>query len=193
MSETFVFNATGYSPLVTELLREPRLPALGSGRENRSAVTPLKQLSVETLFAGHKLADSNHAQACVSALWLWHDYLDESHTISQSLETAEGSYWHGIMHRREPDYFNAKYWFRRVGQHPIFPSLAKQAQQLARQHTLDSPAAFLLSKSTWDPFQFIDLCEAIAHGKSRCESVAQEIAKLEWQWLFDYCWKQAIR
>ena len=69
--------------------------------------------------------------ACIAGLWLLWDYLDESHHVSQSLETPEGSYWHGIMHWREPDYGNSKYWFRRVGQHAIFPQLAVQARQLA--------------------------------------------------------------
>ena len=64
------------------------------------------------------------AEGCLAGLWLLYDFLDESHTISQSLDTLEGSYWHGIMHRREPDYENAKYWFRRVPVHPIHAELA---------------------------------------------------------------------
>src|SRR5207245_11135 len=58
--------------------------------------------------------------ACVrSGLYLRFNFLDESHTISQGIHTVEGSYWHAIMHRREPDYSNAKHWFRKVGQHPV--------------------------------------------------------------------------
>jgi hypothetical protein len=58
-----------------------------------------------------------------SALWLYVDELDRSHTISQGIEDATGSYWHGIMHRREGDFSNAHYWFRKVGVHPAMAAL----------------------------------------------------------------------
>ena len=48
------------------------------------------------------------ASACLAGLWLYHDYLDESHAVSQSIHTPAGSYWHGLMHRREPDFANPK-------------------------------------------------------------------------------------
>jgi hypothetical protein len=53
-----------------------------------------------------------------AAIWLYVDDLDRSHTVSQGIETEEGSFWHGIMHRREGDFSNAKYWFRRAGSLP---------------------------------------------------------------------------
>src|SRR5205085_1887867 len=50
--------------------------------------------------------------ACVAAaLYLWHDSLSESHTISQSIASTSGSFWHAILHRREGDYSNSKYWY----------------------------------------------------------------------------------
>ncbi|MBX3177539.1 MAG: hypothetical protein KF886_09270 [Candidatus Hydrogenedentes bacterium] len=58
-----------------------------------------------------------------SALWLYIDELDLSHEISQTLKDDTGSYWHGIMHRREGDFSNSHYWFNRAGQHPAMAAL----------------------------------------------------------------------
>lgn len=59
----------------------------------------------------------------LAGLHLWNDDIDRCHRIAQAHEAAEGNYWHAILHRREPDYSNAKYWYRRVGKHPIFSGL----------------------------------------------------------------------
>jgi hypothetical protein len=61
--------------------------------------------------------------ALCAGLWLYVDALERSHQISQGLEDATGSFWHGIMHRREGDFSNAHYWFRRMGAHPALRSL----------------------------------------------------------------------
>ncbi len=61
--------------------------------------------------------------ALQSALWLYLDELDRSHSFSQDMDDITGSYWHGIMHRREGDFSNAHYWFRRVGIHPAMANI----------------------------------------------------------------------
>lgn len=177
---SFVFNVASYGPVVADLLSEDRLPELGPGQPNIAIEPQLRSLTIETLFAGRKVVDRQLAECCLSALWLWHDFLDESHTLSQEIATAEGSYWHGIMHRREPDYMNAKYWFRRVGQHPVFQTLSAQAEFRK-----------MLGNSDWDPAAFTDLCAAIAAGQSDHEPLAREVARLEWQVLFDFCFRGA--
>lgn len=53
-----------------------------------------------------------------AAIWYYVDDLDRSHNIAQNIEGPEGAFWHGLMHRREGDYWNAKYWFRRAGALP---------------------------------------------------------------------------
>ena len=113
------FDPTSYGPVIAELLATERVGPLGPGRENEAMADQLERATVDRLFAHAKVVDRSMAEACRSGLWLYHDYLDTSHTISQSISTPTGSYWHGIMHRREPDFSNAKYWFRRVGRHPV--------------------------------------------------------------------------
>jgi hypothetical protein len=43
------------------------------------------------------------------------DDLHAAHSIFQEEDSFFGSYGHGMMHRREGDFWNANYWFRRAG------------------------------------------------------------------------------
>src|SRR5256885_4271754 len=119
-----VFEKAAYGPEIASLITD-RLPELGPGSPNEPARKQLTALTVEKAFPGQSIVGHDAARCCLSGIWLWHDFLDESHEISQEVESVDGSYWHGIMHRREPDYGNAKYWFRRVPAHPIFEPLAE--------------------------------------------------------------------
>ena len=102
-----------------------------------------------------------YALVMLAGLWLLHNFLDESHKLSQDIETPTGSYWHGLMHRREPDYGNAKYWFRRVGEPPLFPQLrAAGLELLGDEKGLDHYRKPLESGKTWDPFRMVDWCES---------------------------------
>jgi hypothetical protein len=100
--------------------------------------------------------------------------------VAQDLETPEGSYWHALVHRQEPDAGNSGYWFRQVGTHPIFPELRTRAQQIG-----------LTVGDRWDAFAFIDYCEkARLHPGSAEERIALDVQLAEWQLLFDWCAKQ---
>ena len=176
------FDPKLYSPAIAELLREQRVPALGPGTPNQAAKAKLKVLTLETAFAPREIRDADMARACFAGLWLYHDFLDEAHTISQDIPTATGSYWHGMMHRREPDASNAAYWFRRVGSHPIFDGLAKEAQDLGLK----------LDSDRWNPFDFIDLCEKHRGTGTAEEMRLRRVQQKEWQLLFDYCYQETI-
>src|SRR5206468_273917 len=110
----FRFDPTAYSPSVADLLGERRLMPLGPG----SPVPGVRP----------RLAGLDLPPACLAGLWLYFDYLDESHTISQDDESdPDRNIWHAVMHRREPDAGNSKYWWRRVGPHPVLARLREHA------------------------------------------------------------------
>jgi hypothetical protein len=93
-----------------------------------------------------------------AGLWLYVDELDRSHRIAQKIEDQTGSYWHGIMHRREGDYSNSHYWFNKVGKHPAMALI-----------------------EGYDPHAFID---AVSKGGG-AELV--ELQRREWANLFRWC------
>jgi hypothetical protein len=181
---------TDYAPELRALLA-PDLPPLGAGAPNAEAHAALSKLRIDTAFAPHAMRDRDMAACCIAGLWLLHGYLDESHKLSQDIETSTGSYWHGLMHRRELDFGNAKYWFRRVGQHPVFPAVQREAAKLASRSDVEE-AQFLATTNKWDPFAFIDLCEQFLDSSTAGEVMCQRIQRCEWDLLFAYCYRQAL-
>src|SRR6188472_305250 len=153
------------------------------GPQPRSGTLSTEELDdhLGTAFKGTKIPPSVE-NLFRSIFYLWHDHLDESHHISQSIENQDGSLAHAIMHRREPDYSNAKYWFRRVGHHPSFLSLAPRASELLAKHNESDLASRLLPNRTWDPFAFVDAVEDAAEGQFRSKvPILEELQKLEFE------------
>ena len=184
------FDPDRYGEAASRLIRKAPPWELGPGEPNEAARTELDRLDAGQLFAGRDVIDEDLAACCLSGLWLLHHFLDRSHQISQNIDAAEGSYWHGIMHRREPDFSNAKYWFRRVGQHAVYDSLAEELQAATPQAS-DEPARTLAASRSWDPLRFVDACEAVYFGKSRSKEFCLHLGRREWQLLFDYCYRGA--
>ena len=49
---------------------------------------------------------------------LWHDARgewDAAHGVAQDIKSAEGSWIHAYLHRKEGDAANAAYWYARAG------------------------------------------------------------------------------
>ena len=132
------------------------------------------------------------AQGIIAGLWLWHDFLDVSHTISQSIDTPTGSYWHAIMHRREGDFSNAKYWYRRVGDHPAIESIGPRINLLTDTLPADK-MIFRLTANGFDPYAFVDLVEAAYRQDDHPhQELSVTIQKIEWQTLLEICVRSAV-
>jgi hypothetical protein len=193
-----LFSPTVFGTHVAPLLNEMTSCELGPGTPNYSHEVTLRGLTADKLGGGRPLQDQASADACLAGLWLLHGFLDASHEISQGLPSAEGSFWHGIMHRRERDYSNAKYWFRQTGRHAVFIPLIGQVHQRAKKEfgvealPADAELAKFCSAESWDPFRFVDLVERAIRAGSPERPICEKIAWIEWQLLFDHCYRQAF-
>ncbi len=120
---------------------------------------------------------SRAPEAAMAGLYLYFDCWTEAHETAQDIASPEGSYWHAIVHRQEPDAGNSNYWFRQVGTHAIFPALRDAAAGIG-----------LAVGPRWKPEAFIEFCErARQNPGSELERQALEVQRAEWQLLFDYC------
>jgi hypothetical protein len=169
------------------LLATPELAALGPEQRSRREKLASLELKLEAL--GKNVNLSSRAQSLIRSLvLLWHDHLDESHSISQEIPSSDGSFLHGIMHRREPDYWNSKYWFQRVGNHPAFPEIARRVEALLKNVNASLLQKNLLPDGKWNPLAFVDACERAAKNKSDGKEIQllQQIQEIEFRVLLEH-------
>lgn len=121
----------------------------------------LKVFGQEPRFSGGKAA----------ALDLWKgglfyalDDLDSAHCFFQEDASPEGSYWHGMLHRREGDFGNALYWIRRAG----------RIQGAGWESGFDSAA-------------FVRACEKAAGAGSDPEPLLK-FQRMEWEAMMQHAW-----
>jgi hypothetical protein len=186
------FHPDTYGPQIAALLERVDGCEIGPGQPRKELRSQLEALRGDQLLPDARVKDRAMAQCCVSGLWLLHNFLDESHHISQDISSTSGSFWHGIMHRREGDFGNAKYWFQRVGEHPVYDPLAREAEQNARHANAQGEAQWLTHLDHWNAFQFVDLCELVWRGRREYEKLCRQCAWTEWQLLFDHCFRRAF-
>ena len=144
---------------------------------NGERLMPLAGGTCSSAEALNLLKASRLPPAVRAGLYLYFSCRDEAHGVAQNLHTPEGSYWHALVHRQEPDAGNSAYWFAQVGNHPIFPELRVRAAEIG-----------VASGKSWAPRAFIDYCEAARKRPgSPEERKALEVQRAEWQLLFDWC------
>ncbi len=162
-----------------------RLVVTGDG--NLPAKPLLEKLDATNVIAG--AVDNDEATlAVVCGLWLWQDWIHESHNLSQNLETPTGSLWHAVMHRREGDFNNAKYWYGRCRNHPALAEMASAGTQLVRSSPAADDNARTILRGGWDPYALTDFVESVYDSPDNHPPVAlaRDLQTLEFQILFDY-------
>lgn len=170
-------NPHAYNALVVETLTS------SLARELLADVRP------EQLLAGPA------GEAMLAGLWLWHDGLEECHRIVQgSAPQGFGStfaFWHAIMHRREGDFSNSKYWYACAANHPTLQILANQAGSIVNPAPADNSLLRLVAGG-WNANAFVDLIESVHRdvGDARFR-MAVQLQQLEWRLLFDHCARAA--
>jgi hypothetical protein len=167
----------------------------------------LRSAEVEELFEGLTVRDGPMAACAVAGLHLWNDDFEAAHNLCQGIDTPSGGYWHGLCHRREghlgsgleSNMGNAKYWFRRVGEHPVFASVYHSTLRV-----LDSTgsgfrwateaAGLLRERRRWDPVALIDwFVQAEARVLSApTQSLLEEIQWREIDLLVHWCVERAV-
>jgi len=170
----------GKGPFASFLLT-PEPPALGPGPRDGIKPEAALEHELEEVFARNP---GRNQQLIRALLLLWHDHLETAHSIAQEIDNDDGAFVHGIMHRREPDYGNAKYWFRRVGNHRTFTEIANRAGALLEVRKQTELSRKLLSQGTWDAFAFIDACEEAAQSVSAA-AVLRELQRIETECLLE--------
>ena len=168
------------------LMDTAELADLGPGPRPGVELEGAIEEKLRALFEKSKIPMRN--QGLIRALiLLWHDHLESAHRIAQDIETADGSFVHGIMHRREPDYGNAKYWFRRVGSHPAFAQLAERSSSVLEEKRATPLHDQLIGNGQWDAMRFVDACEEAARkGKSAPEyQLLRRIQQIESETLIE--------
>jgi len=176
--------------LIARALKEQRPATLAFTTPPVDVLADLRAMNDQTVSQGRRVRMPHDAEALRAGLWLLFDYMTESHELSQNIATPSGSYWHGILHRREPDAANAKYWFARTGEHPIFPELLRDALEIASSPPSDKLCNQIEKMSGWDAAWFVDRCTTAADPAAT--KVLLDIQRREWQLLFDYNFSKAF-
>lgn len=177
------------SPLAHRIIQE------GNYDQLVAVSTPASVPALEGVSAGQLLIvpirSELHARAMLAGLWLWRDGLEQSHTISQGIDDPTGSFWHAIMHRREGDFSNSKYWYDRCADHPVLATLSARASDIINPLPADK-SLLKLNLNGWNPNHFVDWVQRLnTQADEVMFAAAVELQRLEWRTLFDYCIRQA--
>ena len=166
------------SPMLSTVL-SPVFQALPPDRAMRALVVeqPAAGPAHDAVQAAIDTGDLAEHPELIAGLWLYVDDLDASHAVSQDLTSPTGSYWHAVMHRREGDFSNALYWYRKAGVHPAMNHI----------DLTGGGAGAGTDVAKYDPDAFTRQVER-AHERNDLSNpalISQQVK--EWTALFEWC------
>ena len=174
-----------YSDFIQRILLHERTldEPLPKEPTNYELVIRLREADDAAVFGGQTRLPNAPAALVRAGLFYYHNALDDSHKEAQKLEDNTAAYWHGMVHRREGDFDNARYWMRRAGEQPVFQEMQGRASDGAPN---------MGRQSNWDPFLFITLCEQFKYGETDYKKEISHLQRVEFDVMFDYAWRQCV-
>jgi hypothetical protein len=91
------------------------------------------------------IAALNAPSLVKGVLHLLNDDLEAAHEEAQKNKGPDASYLHALVHRRQGDFSNSRYWLRSVREHRAW-------------HVMRA------TEPDWDPRKFLAWCESCAEG-----------------------------
>ena len=139
----------------------PELAALLLARD---PLPPLVPTQVYDEALTEEIAATTGPATLKAGLYLLNDDLPRAHALAQSVEgNPLGSYWHALVHRREGDYDNARYWFGLVGPEPILTQIYGHEPGAAHDFVERCRAAGRGSDAELEQFQHDEMAQLLAY------------------------------
>jgi hypothetical protein len=165
-----------YPAFVSDILRNARSP-----RVSAQEPPPDKQLVKRIAAAEDReiaTVDGPEAKCIRSLLLFLTGGLEQAHRIVQELSTTDAAYIHGMIHRIDDDFDNARYWFRRA-------SMEAATAEMYRRAAANSLT--VASHPLWDPILVTEMVET-----SRTNGVTDElraVLRIEFEVLLQFLWE----
>jgi hypothetical protein len=135
--------------------------------------------TLKTMLAEHP--ESAHGWEA-AMLWVRIGHIEPAHEIVQSGTQGFEAYLHGVIHRIEGDFWNAKYWFRQVRSAPLLEAIQLHIQQ---KYRTTAPSELPIAP-TDNPSLAVDRCEQWFSANStkhnpHSEEYLKAIEGIRWQ------------
>ena len=175
-----------YSDIVGAVLRDEDLlkKLRPTETSNVNLLLKIRSTSDADLAGGRAIANPPMLALVRAGLVYACDALTESHMIVQAIPGDEASYWHGMIHRREGDFENARYWFRRTGTLGVFDDIHRAASAVS---------SVVAAQPNWDPYLFTGLCEQEKYGDHDLRDTCVKLQAVEFRGMLENAWRKSFK